>query len=64
MRVRPPAQSKSQRPQNVAENVGGEESVNLIIVGERQSEQVGPLSRGLLSGDEWGNGLIVECAVA
>ena len=64
MRVRPPVQRKSKRSQNVAENVGGEERVDLIIVGESKSEEVGPLSRALLSGDEWGDGLVVECAVA
>ena len=32
---------------------------NQIIVGESKSEQVGPLSRTLLSADEWENVLVV-----
>jgi len=42
----------------------GGERFGLIIVGGSKSEQVEPLSRILLSGDEWENGLVVECAVA
>ena len=41
----------------------GGERFDLIIVGESKSGKVGPLSRILLSGDEWENGLAVECAV-
>ena len=63
MRARPQAQRKGKRSQEVAENVGGGEMFDLIIVGESKSEQVGPLSRILLSGDERENGLVVECAV-
>ena len=37
----------------------GEERFDLIIVGERKSGKVGPLSRILLSGDEWENVLVV-----
>jgi len=35
------------------------ERFDLIIVRESKSEQVGSLSRILLSGDEWENGLVV-----
>ena len=58
MRARPPAWRK------VAENVGGGERFDLIIVGESKSEQVDSLSRVLLSADERENGLVVACAVA
>ena len=61
MRARPPTWRKGKRSPRMS--WAGRRSTK-IIVGESKSEQVGPLSRILLSGDGWENGLVVECAVA
>ena len=55
LRARPPEWRKGKRSPRMS-------GFDLIIVDEGKSEQEGPLSRILSSGDERENGLILECA--